>query len=460
MSESQGNKLAERAYYSVLVGLIYGAPVWLALRSGIADSDFMLRILHTVPLSNIIYLLGLLVAFIGFGLGSTLSPIGGEPFRLYLIGSAPGDRRVGFGLRLLRTGLWTIGISTGFAVLLWSLVPPALQTSSGLLMSLLAAVGVGSLILAAWLAGSIVSPLVARLGATIAIVVAASTYILVPTRIADIQSYISGTALISNWNTSIAIAFMTVITSSALILAALNRVSGERVIEQAQRWRNMIGLAGIGDFAGAQSHLRSSSTIARNSSIPPSFGRYRTGVWLGSQTLRRAPWRIIWIFGLELPAIILIGNAIGGSNIFLAAIAGIAQYLAFALFGERLSFAVSLVRPPSLVGGTRLQNLGAQLTVPLVFHLVAITICIIVARYFLAMNITAIALWSVILIPVHLFTLVYYANKQQPPLWVHTPIYSPFGDLSSIAMLFWQFDFILIIAALSTVVFLVFGICR
>jgi len=450
MTSQTKNNIALRIYYAALIILIYGAPFWLLLRSSIEASPNLLRVLQITPLPNIIYLIGIPIALIAFGLGSTINPIRGEPFRLYLIGTAPDDRRLGYGSSLIRIGLWAITMCAGLAILLWSLMPAMLRDTAGLLMGLIAAIAVGVLILAFWLAGSVVSPLVARLGATLAFIIIALAYIFAPGGMPGVSSHISLHALLG-------ITFATLLLSAVIIVAALDYTSSDRVIEQALRWQNMVGLAGIGDLAAARSHMRASSTIARRLATPVISKRYGTGAWFSLLALVRAPWRIIWIIALETLAMILVSVAINGSGILPIAIAGVAQHLAIALFSDRISFTVELMRPPSLLGGSTIHNLGAQLLLPAVIHVIAAIISFVLMRHFLAINIAMIGLWSLALVPVHLLTLIYYTNKQQPPLWVQNPITSPLGDFSGAAMRLWQFDFILFVATLSVSIFIFLG---
>jgi len=197
--------------------------------------------------------------------------------------------------------------------------------------------------------------------------------------------------------------------------------------------------------------MQESTGIRRFRPIPKNLNHWALNAWAGLTGLIRAPWRIVWILGLEAIAIIMVTSLPFVSSLAVIGAAAVAQYLAFSLFGDRIRLAFEQGISPSLLGGTPAREVVAQLVVPLMIHLLVVGVGLVVASKVFGLNISVFMPWTLLMTPVYLLVAVYSSLKRQPPTLLQTPIITPMGDQSVVLMLLWQLDFVILVVSAGIV---------
>jgi len=438
-SEAPGiRRVLDALYMVLLLALIVGAPTWLALREGAQSATGLLALVGTMPPHALIFALTLPLAVLTFMLAPSLSPILGKPFDLHILSESPIERRATYGLRTTKTCVWLALALAALALLLWTLTTPALVL---LLLGFLSSLAAAALIVAAWLAGQLVSPVTAR------VVSVAASCILLFTMLTMPASQLLNFFAIPPLATAV-ISLAAIAVAVPSIAKMLPLIRSQQVLSHAYLWQRLVNSAGIGDFTTARTELAISTSIGRKWPLPKRAGWWGTVAWLDLLSLARSPWRILWIVALNFVAVQLFATAppllLGPTQISIplwaGGLAAVAQYFAFSCFSDRVRFAALMALPPRLFGGSSSRLIAAHLIVPVACSLVGTLVAALV------IGSPSVLIWSLALLPIQCLTLVYTALKREPPLVLTIPVASPMGDSSSFNQLLWQFDFIAIIA--------------
>jgi len=431
-------RILDATYLIILLALIVGAPTWLALRAGVQSEGGLLSLVGTMPPHTLIFALTPPLTVLAFMLAPSLSPILGKPFDLHLISESPLERRTSYGFRTAKTAAALALTLAALALLLWTLTA---TSAAPLALGVLSGISAAAIVVTAWLAGQLVSPVVARLVSVTASGILLSTMLATPP--AQLLQFFA----FGPWGTLV-ISIAAIAVALLFTRQMLPRIHSQQVLNSAYLWQRMVNTAGIGDFTSARAELAVTTGIGRGWRLPRRAGWWGTTVWLDLLSLARSPWRILWIFALNFAAVQLFATApplyLGANQVAMPLWAGgaaaVAQYLAYSCFGDRIRFGTMSALPPRLFGGSTWRLVAAHLVVPITCSLVATTLAAFI------LGVPTVWLWTACLVPIHCLVLVYTALKREPPLILTIPIASPMGDTSAFHQLLWQFDFLAIVA--------------
>lgn len=434
-------------YLAALSLLVLGVPALRAAGELLARPDVLPALVH--PLAPRLTGLALLVGAAGMVLvGAVRGPALLAPFLVSTL-AASGLRR--------RTVLWRPFLRALLVPVLVTAVITALVVitllSAGLgagtaaaLRTVLAAIGAGLLLGAAWLAGELLAAGPRRLLAA---------GLLVAGVIAALRPGGEGLAATSPGAAMLLSGVGAAATGAGVVL--LDRLRGGVLLEQSRRWDSVALVATSGDLAGAAGSLRPPPSVGRRlRAVGPRplvllYARRDVVAWL------RSPERL----ALGVMTALTAGAALAGSTLLTGPL-GVAAVLlgAAALWGaggalvDGIRHGVHTLGAPGLFG----QRAAAQV----LLHAVAPGIALTALAALGGAVVPAVAdgagaagplpgvLLPTLLAPVLIAGRVRDAAKGPMPLRLMTPMPTPQGDGAVLAMLFWQSD-ALLLALLSGV---------
>ncbi|WP_193104778.1 hypothetical protein [Brachybacterium sp. FME24] len=436
-------------YVVVLSALIFGIPALQTAGSALARPDVLpVLLMERAPqVSAAIACAGGAVLVL---LGAVRGPALLSPFFTATL-AASGIRR--------RAVLWRPFARALLVPVLGMVIPAVLvsvtlatvghASTGGVVGFALAAAGAGLLLGAAWLAGQLLGAVARR---TLVAVLAALALgaLLLPIGVGIGGAYPIGVTL-------------PVLSAGSLLLAGLlavgvsvpllDRLRGAVLQDQAARWEAATVAATTMDLAGAGGMFRAPPTAGRalraigSGPLVVLYARRDAIAWL------RSPERmVLGVVGALLAAAALAGSTVltGPLAWFVALVGSLALWAASGSFVDGIRHGVHTLGAPRLFG----QSAGKQV----LLHLVApmLLLCVLGAFGGAATWITAAAgaasaadavLLPLALAPVLILGRARDAAKGPMPLALSTPMPTPQGDTSVVAMLAWQSDALLLALA-------------
>lgn len=397
--------------------------------------------------------------------GRSLGPVLGEPFRLQVLAGGPQRRRVSLRPRFLAAGAVVVTVvAVAGAVPTLALIRAG-STGPGLVLVGVAAGALAGVISAVcWLAGQALSPRKARVltASLVGIGVAASAlglwagghwpwgagrWALAGGSWAPAGSIAPTTLLLT-------LLAVTATAAAASVPRLLDRLSGPVLTVQASRWRSATTAAGAGDLHGALAAYR---PVPSRAPTRPAVG---AGPGLALVVLRRdvvglsrTPGRLLLAVTGTLAAVVLAGLvALLPTQVAWAALAAAAAwgYLALGPVSDGFRHAVEVASAPVLygVGDHRLLALHALLPTLLVLLAGAAGLALVGLVGSGPLPSLAAGAGLLLGVLVHL----YDAAKGPMPVSLLTPVPTPAGDASGIAVALWQVDALLMAVGVPTAV--------
>ncbi len=228
----------------------------------------------------------------------------------------------------------------------------------------------------------------------------------------------------------------------------LDALDGERLLDDAERWRSAGTAAAAGDVAHALGSLRARPTIGRRWNAagggPAAVRFLRRDLVAGLRT----PGRVVIALATMVVGWTLVASSAGSSIGWAPAMAGAALvYLAVGVFADGFRHAAEAASAPVLYGyrTARLYLLHAVLPA-LIGYVTALAGWVVAVAA--GAPPAAAATLAGLLVPVLVLVRAYDSAKGDLPVVLLTPVPTPTGDLSALAVLGWEAD-ALIVAALA-----------
>lgn len=424
--------------YAALMGvLVIGAPLLHAAGAFLARPDVLPALLHPAVPTVLIGLcpgLGAAMVMIGAVRGPALLP---PFFTATLADSGIRRRRVlrrPFARALL---LPVLGSLTLAALIAATLLSAGRTSLAPVLWWLLAALGTGLLLGAAWLAGQLVGPSVRRLLALGLLALG-----VLGTALPAVD-----TAAAAPWGIGLLGAGLLAVGAGT---ALLDRARGSVLREQAARWESATTVATTGDMVGAAGAFRTPPTAGRRlpavgpRPLPLLYARRDAVAWL------RSPERT----AIGALATLLAAAALTGSTLLTGPLGWGAALLGVLLlwggsgpYTDGIRHAVHTAGAPTLFGQTTESQALLHAIAP-ALALGLLTLLGSATTLWMSGTVGTAELSGLLLplalLPILLAGRVRDAAKGTMPLGLMTPMPTPQGDLSVLPLLAWQSDAILL----------------
>lgn len=433
-------------YVAALSVLVFLAPALQMAGAALSRPD-VLPVLLTDGAPQVTAAIALAGAAAMVLLGAVRGPALLAPFFTATLASSGIRRRAVLWRPFVRALLVPVlAIVTLAALIALTLVTAGHATAVGTAWFVLAAIGSGLLLAAAWLAGQLLADAPRRL---LAAALAAGTplALLLPIGTGPGGAYPVGPTQPGPWASGLVIAGLLAVGAG---IPLLDRLRGTVLQEQAARWESASTIATTGDLAGAAGMFRTPPTTGRGlRAIGPRplvllYLRRDLVAWL------RSPERLV----IGVLAGLLAGAALAGSTLltgplswFAVLVGAAGLWAASGPFVDGIRHGVHTLGAPDLLG----QAAGTQA----LLHTLAPTLLLAVLSaaggavvWWTAgagtMSALGAVLLPVALVPVLIAGRVRDAAKGPMPLSLSTPMPTPQGDVSVIPLLAWQSDAILL----------------
>lgn len=438
--------IAYLLYLVVLTVLVLGAPVGRLAADALARPDVLvhLRSSDAPPVVTAVWLALCAVLVLA---GAVRGPAVLTRFFTATLASSALPRWRALARPFLRSALATTFAAGVIAVLVGATLETAGHASTGAVALLVvAALGAGLLGAFSWLVGESAPQAVRRVVALVLLVGAA----LLAWSPVWLGGIVVGLGAAYPPVSSGAWAFALVgagLVATVLGLRLLDRVRGDVLREQAERWESVTVMAGSGDLASAAGAFRTPPSGGRRlpavrvPARPGSLSTLRLYLRRDLVTLGRAPERTVaGLLGAVLGGVVL-GAAMqlpGPVGWTVLGVGALVLWAATGAFAEGMRHAVATLGAPGLLG----QSAERQTALHAVAPLAIVTLC--AAGGALATGGLAALLLPLLLAPVLVAGRVRDAAKGPMPLRLTMPMPTAQGDASVVPMLFWQADALLI----------------
>lgn len=434
-------------YVGVLSVAVLGVPVLRMLGTGLARPDVLPVLLAGVAPQIVAGLLPLASAALLL-VGAVRGPALLAPFFTATLASSALRRR---------TVLWrpfaralaapVLGTLTAAALVTITLIAAGDAEVADGAQFLIAGLGAGLLLGAAWLLGQLLDAALRRL---LALVLAASAAVIVwlPAPILLGAVYPAGPGEEgASWAVGILVAGA-VATGACVLL--LDRLRGSVLAEQASRWESATVIATTGDLAGVAGEFRARPTTARrvqaigSGPLPLLYLRRDAVAWL------RTPERttISGLVAICAAAALAAGMLLTGPLAWLVIGVGtLGMWGASGAFVDGIRHAIHTLGAPPLLGQSAARQALLHCLAPmLLLGILTVLGAGAVTLGAAADGAGAAAMLMVpgALVPVLIVGRVRDAAKGPMPLSLATPMPTAQGDLSIIPMLAWQSDAVLL----------------
>lgn len=386
-----------------------------------------------------------LLLWIALAAGTVRGPVVMSPFRVHVVAGGPRTRRASLGGRYVRMLLLVLVTGTVLGALPGAaLLRLGTGSSAALVEGALTGAGLAGVLGVSWLAGQSLSrrgrrwtaPSILAGAGAVALLLLRSRSVLPPNQ--------------AGW------CVLAVVVAVALALAPhlLDRLRGPVLLEQAWRWRSATTAGGAGDLAAAATAYRSrprrrgpADAVGTTRRLPLLFLR-RDLVGAARTPVRSMVAAIVLCLGLGLAAWVAVGP-VGSSWVGLALAFGLV-YLALGVWSDGFRHGAEASAAPTLYGVSEQQLLWLHAALPAVLVMTLGT-ALGLTVVLLGQPLTAGALpvaGAIFCVAVRAFD----AARGPMPVLLLTPVPTPLGDLSGVAVALWQADSLLVALIVPTVV--------
>lgn len=436
--------LAYLVYVTVLGLLVLGVPTVRVAVTALARPD-VLPYLLTAAAPQLVTTAWLAASALLVLFGAMRGPAILSPFFTATLASSAMPRRAALQRPLLRSALTLLLLAVVIALVPGMTLAAAGDASATSAVIFAAAAGGAALLsLGAWLLGELARPAGRRIAAG-ALLLAALGTALLPVPLGPGAAYPPGVGTV--WALVLLLAGLVMVGAC---IAALNRLRGSVLAEQAGRWASARTVATSGDLAGAAGVFRTLPTAGRRLAAirVPGVGPLRLPLVYARRDLvgllRTPESTIVGVLGLlaGAAATALAAGLIGPVSWTLLALGSLAMWLGSGSLVEGIRHGIATLGAPALFG----QSAERQV----LLHAIAPGVVMLMAAGVGGAAFGAGALMPLLLAPVLLLGRVRDAAKGPMPLQLSMPMPTAQGDASVIGLIAWQSD-ALLLAVLAAV---------
>lgn len=446
-------QLAYAIYVGILLVLLVAVPIVRALATAAATPGAIRTFLDTST-PQFVSIVGALSLLLLFSVGAVRGPALRPPFQTYALAGSNIARSVSMMPAFLCSALILTGVFSGLAVFFGAVLAISGSVTLGAVVPfVVAAVFWGGLGSGFWLLGQAVSglwrlllPMLLSAGIVLSGVSTDANVYLPWGWLGQLWPVAGGSGM---WSLMPLVLLSVVFASLTPVL--LGRLKFARLLEQSERWQAAGISTSAGEFSTALAVFRAKPRIGRRWPIVlavPAPMRFLVRDGLGAL---RTPVRFL-VGATALGAGIgLVFYAVSSASpvAWLPAGAGsVLAYFALGVFGDGFRHAAEATAAPTIYGYSPLRLYLFHSIFPMAWSLITLAFAGMAAAFSGLMEISLNA-W--IAAPVILLILsgvrIYDSARGPLPPVLLTPIPTPFGDLSSLVVLAWQADAILISAS-------------
>lgn len=448
-------QVAYGIYIAILTALLVAAPIMTTLVSAAMRPE-SLQVLRDPAASQVLSACGTTLLVVLYFAGSVRGPALRPPFQTFALASSSIDRGISMLQPFLRSSLVLTGVFAGIAVFFASVfliagVSP-LSRALGFVIAVVCWGGVGSCV---WLMGQSLHGLWRWVIPSVLVAGGLATW-----AAPSVSGFVPWGWLGSTWppaerNGTWEPILLAVLSATLFVLVPflLRRLRTGSLLEQSERWQSA-GISTVaGEFSTALAVFRAKPRHGRRWKAVrdlPELPRFLMRDGVGAI---RTPGRFLIGSAGVFAGIILVLLALGSQSEiawFPAAAGSVVVYFSLGVVSDGFRHAAESIAAPPLYGYTSFRMYSLHSVFPIIWSVVCTAVACVAVRVAGGPAFTFSGLVSLVVVLLTLIGIRVYDSARGPlPPVLLTPIPTPFGDLSSLVILTWQLDAILLSAGSS-----------
>lgn len=390
------------------------------------------------------------VLSLGVFLGALRGPALESPLASWTLGANDIPRRASLRAPLVRNAALVAGFSSAIALLPGvALLAIEVTSSLGLVLVVVSAFAFSVLMSFGWLVGQVLGPSFAWLISTGLLGLGLLT-VAVPTLLpAAPWWWVAQTfaAKAESWPLLALIGIALV--AGAIAPPLLDRVRGPSLLSQALRWESARVATITGDIELTLALFRPLPTLGRRwRAVRPGAGAAGTYWWRGLVGAARTPVRLVGALVLLVLGNVAFAGTAGGSpnaSALAGAAAALVIFIGLGPLADGLRHASEAAAAPALYGFSRITHVALLAVFPASVEFASAVTAGLAVAPAAPLGVLATVLTGAVV----LLCRVLHSAKGPLPLALLSPVPTPFGEASSLVVLGWQLDALLVSAAIG-----------